>query len=42
MATRPGWLFPAIGALIAIAIGVGIVLYVHAHGGDNQAETSKT
>jgi hypothetical protein len=36
MAKLPGWLVPAIGALIAIAIGAGILLYVHAHGGEDQ------
>lgn len=34
----PGWLGPAIGALIALAIGIGVILYVHSQDGENQLE----
>lgn len=34
----PGWLGPVIGALIALAIGVGVILYVHSQNGENGLE----
>ena len=34
----PGWLAPVVGALIALAIGIGVILYVHSQNGENQDE----